>query len=629
MKYIFILLVSTLLYSQENTLDVVSWNYDVINYKAILDISDKEDLKLDASCTITFDVLDLTKNESFQFGLAGISLESVTLNGVALTGNLENLNTTYFLKDISGYLKSQGNELVVKYQGKMTSESQTGSSWGGVFYKDSILYAMGVGFHATYVSTTRHWLACFDHPQDKATFDLIFIANSTDYVASIGNLAKTWIENGKSYFNWKTDIPTATYLVTFANGPLTFTSIANEPVPQGVYHLSKEKANVEKVFYRVPEMIAYYSSLFGEYPFEKLAYVISEKGAMEHQTLINYPRSSLNSNAINKDTIGSVIAHELAHQWFGDKVTCESFSDAWLNESFASFCESLWLENIGGEEQYWKDVRAKADEYLTQIVNQEKVMPLYDFPRAAPSSNYPATIYQKGAVVLSLLRFKVGGDIFFSALKKYLNLYGFSNANTEKLKALLEQESKMDLDDFFNQWVYGLGWPVVQYNITKDGDDVYLEYNQIQDQIWQTFTNVPFEVSFNYSDGGKGRDFHQIEQKMGKILLGKNIDASSIKFNNNNFYSMVRFVNVTDVKPARDNDFIVFPNPAVIDFIIDSETKVRTKIKILDAIGNIVYEDELDKGAIKLSTNDFTNGLYIVFFESSNGKFIEKLIINK
>lgn len=629
MKYVFILLYSTLLYAQENTLDVVPWNYDIKNYKAILDISDKENINLDASCTITFDVFDLTKNESFQFGLANLNVESVTLNDIALSGNLENLNTTYYVKDISEYLKLQENELIVKYKGKMTSESQTGSSWGGVFYKDSILYTMGVGFSASYVSTTRHWLACFDHPQDKATFDLTFITNMSDNVASIGKLEKNWIENGKAYFNWKTEIPTATYLVTFANGPLIYTSIADKPVPQGVYHLSKEKANVEKIFYRVPKMLEYYSSLFGEYPFEKLTYVISEKGAMEHQTLINYPRSSLNFNANNNDTIGSVIAHELAHQWFGDKVTCASFSDAWLNESFASYCESLWMEHIGGEEEYWKDIRSKSDEYLTQIVNQEKVMPLYDFPRVTPSSNYPATIYQKGAVVLSLLRFKVGGDIFFSALKKYLNLYGFSNANTEKLKSLLEQESKMDLDDFFNQWVYGLGWPVVQYNISKDGENVYLEYNQIQDQIWQTFTNVPFEVSFDYSNGGKGRDFHQIEQKMGKILLGKNIDLSTIKFNNNNFYSMVRFVNITDVKPARDNGYIVFPNPAVIDFIIDSETKERTKIKILDAIGNIVYEDELGKGAIKLSTSDFTNGLYIVFFESSSGKFIEKLIINK
>ena len=95
MKYVFILLYSTLLYAQENTLDVVPWNYDIKNYKAILDISDKENINLDASCTITFDVFDLTKNESFQFGLANLNVESVTLNGVALSGNLENLNTTY------------------------------------------------------------------------------------------------------------------------------------------------------------------------------------------------------------------------------------------------------------------------------------------------------------------------------------------------------------------------------------------------------------------------------------------------------------------------------------------------------------------------------------------------------
>ena len=627
MKFLLFLIFTFCLKAQENTIDPIPWNYDVKSYKAVMDISDKANLSINGSCTITFDVLDITKNESFQFGLANLNLASISINNVAVSGNLENINTSYILKDINSNLKTSNNELVISYSGKMTMEQ--GSTWGGVHYSDSILYAMGVGFSATYVSTTRHWLPCFDHPQDKATFDLTFISDSSDFVASIGENVRNEVLGNKRYTQWKTEIPTASYLVTFASGPLVYSEIAQTPVPQGVYHKSQETDNVKYLFARVPEMLDYYSSLFGKYPFEKLNYVISEKGAMEHQTLINYPRSSLIQNAKLKDTIGSVIAHELAHQWFGDKVTCESFSDAWLNESFASFCESLWIEHISGEKGYWKDISSKAQSYMQQTANQEKIFPIYDFPRAAPSSNYPATIYQKGAVVLGLLRFQIGGDVFFSALRKYIEKYAFANANTEQLKQILEQESSSDLDYFFNQWVYGLGWPVVQYNITKDGEDVYLEYNQIQDQIWQIFTNVPFEISFNYNSGGNGKDLHYIKQKMGKILLGKDIDINSIKFNNNDFYSMIRFVNVTDVKPARDNGFIVFPNPASIDFIIDSENKQMANVKILDAFGNIVYEDKLGKGTMKISASDFSNGFYLVIFENEKGKYIEKLIINK
>lgn len=627
MKYLLLILINIGLFAQENTVNVNDWNFDVKSYKALMDISDKENLYIDASCTITFDVLDLENNQAFQFGLANLEVENVILNGNALSGNLENTNTTYILKDILTYLSKENNELVVKYKGQMNAEN--GYNWGGVHYKDSTLYAMGVGFNASYVSTTRHWLACYDHPQDKATFDLIFVCDTDDIVVSVGELNSFLQEGDKRYYNWKTDIETATYLVTFACGPLDVTQFASEPISQSVYHLHNEKDKVENIFYRVPEIVSYYSDMFGGYTFEKADYIISDKGAMEHQTLINYGRPLLNSMHSTNDTISRTIAHEMAHQWFGNKVTCASFSDAWLNESFATFCESLWIEEIGGEEQYWADVRSKSDRYLKQIANQEKVIPLYDFPRDSPSSNYPATIYQKGAVVLSLLRFQVGGEIFFSALNKYLNKHAYSNATTEDLKMMLESESKMDLDFFFDQWIYGLGWPVVQYNILQEGDDVYLEYNQIQDQIWQTFTKVPFEVSFNYNNGGAGKDFHELTQKIDKIYLGKDIDVNSIKFNDGQFYSMVNFVNITNVKPARDSGFIVFPNPASIDFIIDSENKTMAKVTILDAIGNVVYEDTLDKGAIKISASDYANGLYLVIFETSSGKFIDKLIINK
>ncbi len=628
MKYLLFLLFNLNVFSQENTIDVIQWNYDVSSYNAFLDLTDKENMFVSGSCTITFDVLDLQTQSPFQLGLASLNILSLKLNDVDVLSKASKENTTNIIDDIYDDLLETDNKLVVEYEGNMNSEPGS-MKWGGVQYKDGILYAMGVGFNAPYVSTTRHWLPCFDHPQDKATFKFSIKVDKSDIAVATGSFLGLGFSDNDHTFIYTTDIPTATYLVTFAVGPLKATSFSNDPVLQNVYHLFEEDEKVEQVFKRLPEMMTCYSNLFGEFAFEKASYLISEKGAMEHQTLINYPRASLNSGFNNNDTIGRVIAHELAHHWFGNLVTCRSFSDAWLNESFATFCETIWIENIGGEQQYWNDIRSKSDSYLRGIANQEKVFSLHNFPRATPSSNYPATIYQKGAVVLSLLRFQIGGEIFFSALNKYLNKYKFGTATTEELKAILESESKQDLDYFFNQWVYGIGWPVVQYNILQEVDGVYIEYNQIQDQIWQTFTNVPFEVNFNFSDGVEGNTILRLNQKMEKLFLGDNIDPTSIKFNSKNFYSMINFVNITNVKNARDNGYVVFPNPASHEFIIDSENKHLTKIKIIDAIGNLVYDDTMEKGALKLNASEFANGLYLVIFETDSSKFIEKLIIKK
>ena len=629
MKYIILLMISIGLYAQENTIDVIPWNYDVLSYKADIDLTKYESKYIDASATITFNVLDMEEFTSFQLGLASLNINGLILNDVDILDKANFLNTTYIISEIEDILKSENNELIVNYNGDMTIELG-GKTWGGVHFKDSLLYAMGVGFGCSYVSTTRHWLPAFDHPQDKATFDLYFKVKKPNLAVSIGDLVSNVEDGENSIYNWKTDIPTATYLVTFGVGPLTKTIISEENIEKSVYHLENDSENVNKIFYRLPEMVDFYSRLFGDYPFEKLAYIISEKGAMEHQTLINYARASLNTNAKNNDTIGSVIAHELAHQWFGDLVTCESFSDAWLNESFATFCEPLWIGEIGGDKAYWAEVRAKSNSYLKQIVNSEKVFPLYDFPRASPSSNYPATIYQKGAVVLSLLRFQLGGEVFFSGLKKYLNKYRFGTANTEELKAILEAESKENLDYFFNQWIYGSGWPVVHYNLILEGDDLFIEYNQIQDQIWQTFTKVPFEVNFKFNDGTDGNTMLYLNQKMEKLNIGKNIDLNTITFNSNDFYSMINFVNITGVKSARENGYVVFPNPATQDFIIDTEHKRQnTSVKIYNSIGSLVYDDSMEKGALKLSTNEFSNGLYMVIFETDSSKYIEKLIIKK
>jgi len=265
---------------------------------------------------------------------------------------------------------------------------------------------------------------------------------------------------------------------------------------------------VEVLFYAYPEhltqakedfsitvpMIEFYAGAFGEYPFLEEKYGTAEipgTASMEHQTCTSYS-SRLVTGTHKYDYI---VAHELAHQWWGDLVTLTAWEDIWLNEGFATYSDALWVENLYGLEGLKSRMIDFRDIYFNHHEGQEHA--IYDPPLG---HLFCEIEYEKGAWVLHMLRFVVGDDNFWQILKEYAQLYAYSNARTEDFHAVCEQIYGADLTWFFEQWIYGIGYPVYQFGWGfSDRNKVRIVINQIQEEF--PLISMPVELEFILSSG--------------------------------------------------------------------------------------------------------------------------------
>jgi aminopeptidase N len=332
------------------------------------------------------------------------------------------------------------------------------------------------------------WFPTIDKPNQKTTEE-IYMTVPDKYVTLSNGLLINKKKNvdGTRTDYWKMDLPHAPYL--FFMGVGDFAIIKDSYKGKEVsYYVDKEYAPVaRKIFGLTPEMIAFYSKITGvDYPWPKYAQITGHdyvSGAMENTT------STLHSNAAQQDvrelTDGNnwelVVAHELFHQWFGDYVTTESWSNITLNESFADYSETLWQEykygKDAGEEQNYNDRQG----YLSSPANAKK--DLVRFYYADKEDVFDNVSYPKGGAILHMLRNYVGDDAFFKALNLYLTTNKFKPAEAQNLRLAFEEVTGRDLNWYWNQWYYGAGHPSldIAYNYDEATKTVQVIVKQTQD----------------------------------------------------------------------------------------------------------------------------------------------------
>jgi aminopeptidase N len=258
------------------------------------------------------------------------------------------------------------------------------------------------------------------------------------------------------------------------------------PMPYYVYPEKLAAAQVS--FSRAPSMMEFFSDTFGEYPFLEEAYgtALAEiGGAMENFTCTTYGQVLVTGD----HRYDWVVAHEMAHSWFGNSVTLAGWPDVWLNEGFATYADALWHEHTGGTPSLDARMNSFKNEYFTEDASAR--FPMYD-----PVNLWGATVYEKGAWVLHMLRYLAGDAAFFDALRAYYAAYAYSNATTEDFKAVCEAASGIDLDPFFGEWVYQAGYPEYECAWTAYSDGLRYHLDLYVDQV-QTdapvFT-IPIEI---------------------------------------------------------------------------------------------------------------------------------------
>jgi aminopeptidase N len=289
-----------------------------------------------------------------------------------------------------------------------------------------------------------------DHPLDKATYTIIVTAPKPYEVAANGVLEGTADNGDTTTYTFTVRDPMASYLTTINVNNFNVETMESENgIPIRNYYAASLPENINEPFARQGEMIDYFSDLFGPYPFEVYGSLVMDTqfgAALENQTMSIFGMDMVNLNDI--EGTEAVVAHELAHQWFGDSVSVADWSDIWLNEGFATYGEALWVEYDYGEEGL-KD-------WVTAVYNEVEAYPQFYPPPGNPAPNnlFNGGVYLRGGLTIHALRVKVGDETFFEILREYHSRYKYGNATTEDFIAVAEELSGQPLDDLFNTWLY-------------------------------------------------------------------------------------------------------------------------------------------------------------------------------
>jgi aminopeptidase N len=471
-------------------------SYDVLNYSIYVDIyncylsAQQFPNSFNGYVTITFRADSVLSYIYLHASNNSIVVDSVGMAGVSFTQTNDILDIS--LDQV--YNPGQVASVIVYYHHL--------DVYDGAFFASS-----GFVFTDAEPEGARRWFPCWDRPSDKATLDLMARVPVNVRLGSNGRLQDSTIVGNAIIYHWISIHPIATYLITITSRINYQLDIVYWENPQNpgqftpfrfYYNPGEDPSYIESI---ISDMTTYYSSLFCDHPFEKNGFASLNQeftwGGMENQTL----------TSICPDCwYTSLIAHEFAHQWFGDMITCGTWADLWLNEGFATYIEALWDEHNGGYQAYKDNIDANAQYYLNNNPGWPISNPDWAINTPSPNImfNYAIT-YAKGACVMHMFRYVLGDSLFFTALKSYAGDtadFKYKNVVTQDFISKINSVTGQDMGWFINEWIYYPNHPVFNneycfvHELTGEWK-VYFNAKQIQSG---NFFKMPLEIKVYFTD---------------------------------------------------------------------------------------------------------------------------------
>ncbi len=356
----------------------------------------------------------------------------------------------------------------------------------------------------------HHWVPCYDYPHDKATHELIVTVKAPNKVLSNGRLVKVQenAENGTVTYNWSQDLPHSTYLFMLAIGPFAVIedSLGSLPVNYWVY--PKDLEDARWIFAKTPAMIDFYNRLFKyEYPWAKYDQVVSPRmgGGAENTSATLLGEEVFHDRRAEQDfSWERIIAHEIAHQWWGDLITLRTWSETWLNESFGTYSDYLWTRFDKGEEEGAVDLRGKKEQYLREA-RTRYIRPIVLDRYERPQDNFDSHTYPKGACVLHMLRSFLGDRPFFAVLAHFLHKHAFEAVDTHDFMTAVKDVTGQNMDWFFGQWLFKPGHPEFEINSEWDEGTKKLRLRIVQTQDTSRgvpIFRMPVDIGIVTAEGG-------------------------------------------------------------------------------------------------------------------------------
>lgn len=457
------------------------------------------------------------------------------------------------------------------------------------------------------------WWVCKDDLIDKVNKMDIYVTHPTEFkVASNGLLQSVEAAgNGMSVTHWQHNYPIPVYLVGIAltnyaeyNNSV---EIGGTTIPIINYLYPETMSNWTSQLDQVPEHMLVLSEMFGEYPYKNEKYGHAQwnrNGGMEHSTM----------SFVGKFTFNLVV-HELAHMWFGNKVTCATWHDIWINEGFADYCTGLLTEYYYGEQDF---IDWKTDRRETITVQYDGSVYNPDAESESRTFNSRLT-YKKGSMVVHLIRYMLNDDeLFFQTLKNFLDYPDFSwgYADTESLRAFLEAETNTDWGDYFHDWIYGEGHPVMDIHVNKSfgSNEVTVNIQQSGSHSSVPFFHMPFEIEFRGSAGQKTVKRFDLNNAQQSFLVSDlNFSVDSFVPNpGSDIVCVISSAVLNTEEMSAESGLKIYPNPVRKLLNVES-SEVIDQIMLFDASGRLIEQySDVHQNKIQLPTQKLSKGVYLI-----------------
>ena len=590
-------------------------NYDVSYHRLLWEV-DPAIAQIKGEVTTYFTALN--DMEEVVFDLAGnMTVSQVIQRGEALTF-LQNNNDELIISLPSSLKQSVLDSVTIIYAGNPVS-SGFGSfeiSTHGVG-NTPVLWTLSEPYGA------KGWWPCKQDLIDKIDSIDVFIKHPEAYKAASNGLLMSETSNAQSTLtHWRHKYPIPAYLIAIA---VTNYSVYKDNAPgldfDIVNYVYPEDLNSTKNSTAVtPRIMELYSDLLEIYPFAKEKYGHAQfgwGGGMEHTTMTFMGGWSR-----------GLIAHELAHQWFGNKVTCGSWEDIWLNEGFATYLDGLVYENFDGETVFSQWRKAVVNDVTSISSGSTFVTDTSSVSRIFNSR----LSYRKGAMILHMLRYKLGDEAFFSGLKNYLAdpQLSYSYARTSDLQRHLESASGQGLDEFFKDWYYGQGYPLYEVVWNQDASDktVHFQVNQRQSHTSVSFFEMPLPVLVNGTSGETEK--LRLEVSQDKQLFSVQVDFQVVSIQIDPETHLISRNNRTVLgldQDSLENIISIYPNPVADELYISGNGVLEIrKITIYNVLGKKILEQIDPQNSIAMQQLEF--GVHLVVIDTDQGS-LHKTILKK
>ncbi len=459
-----------------------SSNFDALHYKL--------SVTLPPSCLQSpefYGDLEITfrpEYDNFQF----LDLDSHNLNISEITLLNENVNLNFIiLKDLlridlgKAYAKTDTLTVKIKYLWKAESKL-------GMFFRSREgRQDIDTIYTNSEPDYSKYWFPSNSYPNDRATFESVIEIPKPFVAVSNGVLLSVKENDVSRVYHWRQKIPVVSYLYVITAGKYSKSSTSWKNIPVEYYGPSDD---IERVAYSLrdtPNMIEFFSNKIGvNYPYEKYAQTVVPKyewGGMEHVTASTLADQTVHGpNEDDQFSSNGLVAHELAHQWFGDLLTCKSWDHLWLNEGFATYYEIMYGEKTKGRSSLYKNLESVSAWYISEEDMDPKPV-VFPYYRKSLDDFFGGHVYGKGAYVLHMLRTLLGDKVFDKSIHYYMQKNQLQLVRTEDLQQAFEKVSGKNMKWFFDQWLHRPGYPKfeVTYNFLNDTKELEIKVSQKQD----------------------------------------------------------------------------------------------------------------------------------------------------